>query len=349
MTSFFVNGVKWDAAHTERSIDIAYFYYCHKVNKDADFYAFENAGSKEDFLRQDIARAVKNESSLKKLTSYIKCNGGDVLQSKNNPDILYKTLLDVSASFMLDREKLAFIERDGRAIDFFWSLFHMYSIDLTAYRERRSSELKVSPLAKLNPVMSHDMYTPRINSYHERSLLSHKLLISTQAINDKDRFNDIVRFFDRWNCSISEKSKHLASMEKIWEIQKNHIDMVKWVKLNQNMYKWAWEYTLENAFNNQVPLWATKDGSNEFIGRQLVIAWDLMFSNPDRQALFMMRFKKAASQQKTRMKRETIKPSTFYLDDDVKKKLNVMVKNLKMTKSALIASLIENADENDLR
>ena len=71
--------------------------------------------------------------------------------------------------------------------------------------------------------------------------------------------------------------------------------------------------------------------------------------NPDRQALFMMRFKKAASQQKTRMKRETIKPSTFYLDDDVKKKLNVMVKNLKMTKSALIASLIENADENDLR
>lgn len=225
----------------------------------------------------------------------------------------------------------------------------MYSIDLAAYREGRSSELKISPLAKLNPVVRNDMYIARINSYHERTLLSHKLLISTQAINNKDRFNDVVRFFDRWNCSVSEKSKHLASMEKIWEIQKNHTDMVKWVKLNQNMYKWAWEYILEHAFNNQVPLWATKDGSNEFIGRQLVIAWDLMFSNPDRQALFMMRFKKAASQQKTRMKRETIKPSTFYLDDDVKKKLNAMVKNLKMTKSALIASLIEKADENDLR
>ncbi|WP_123785042.1 hypothetical protein [Aeromonas hydrophila] len=349
MTGFFVDGVKWDAAHTGRSIDIAYFYYCHNVNRDADFYAFESTSSKANFLRQDIARAVKNESRLKKLTSYIEFNGGDVLQSKNNSDILYKALLDVSASFMLDREKLAFIERDERTIDFFWSLFHMYSIDLAAYREGRSSELKTSPLAKLNPVVHNDMYIARINSYHERALLSHKLLISTQAINNKDRFNDVVRFFDRWNCSISEKSKHLASMEKIWGIQKNHTDMVKWVKLNQNMYKWAWEYTLENAFNNQVPLWATKDGSNEFIGRQLVIAWDLMFSNPDRQALFMMRFKKAASQQKTRMKRETIKPSTFYLDDDVKKKLNIMVKNLKITKSALIASLIEKADENDLR
>lgn len=349
MTGFCVNGVKWDAAHTGRSIDIAYFYYCHNVNRDADFYAFESTSSKANFLRQDIARAVKNESRLKKLTSYIKCNGGDVLQSKNNPDILYKALLDISVSFMLDREKLAFIEKDGRAIDFFWSLVHMYSIDLAAYREGRSSELSISPLAKLNPDMPHDIYTARKKSYHERSLLSHKLHISTQAINEKDRFNDIVRFFDRWDCSISEKSKHLASMEKVWEIQKNNTDMVKWVKLNQNMYKWAWEYILENAFNNQVPLWATKDGSNEFIGRQLVIAWDLMFSNPDRQALFMMRFKKAASQQKTRMKRETIKPSTFYLDDDVKEKLNAMVKNLKMTKSALVASLIENADENDLR
>lgn len=343
MSGFSVNGVKWDGFSAERSIDIAYFYYCYKVNGDVDFYAFENENSKANFLRQDIAAAVKNEVRLKKLIHYIEHNSGDVPPPKNNPDILYKALLNVSVSFMLDREKLLFIERDSRAVDFFWSLLHMYSIDEAAYREGRTSELKLSPLVKLNSIMVRDIYTSRKKMFYERNLLSHKLNISTQAINEKDRFNDVVRFFDRWDCTISGKSKHLASMEKIWELQKDATDMVKWVKLNQNMCEWAWEYVLKNVFNNQLPLWACNDGPKEFIGRQLVIAWDLMFANPDRQALFMMKFKKAASQQKTRMKRETIKPSTFYLNDDVKRKLDDMAMRLKLTKTALIEKLIEDA------
>lgn len=344
MTGFYVDGIKWDNTSTGRAIDAAYFYYCYKINKDADFRVFENEQSKDCFLRKDIALAVKNTVKLKKLIHHIESNGGDIPPPQNNPDALYKALLNTSASFMLDREKLTFIERDGRAIDFFWSLLHMYSVDPAAYRDGRRSELKISPLTKLNPVTPPDMYTSRNKNYHERCLLSHKLNISTQSINEKDRFNDIVRFFDRWDCSISEKSKHLAAMAGIWETQKDSTDMVQWVKLNQNMHKWAWEYVLTNGFNNQLPLWACKDGPKEFIGRQLVIAWDLMFANPDRQALFMMRFKKAASQQKTRMKRETIKPSSFYLNDDVKKKLDDMATRLKLTKSALIEKLIEDAN-----
>lgn len=344
MVEFFVNGIEWDSNSAERAIDVAYFYYCYKINKDADFHAFESKQSKDVFLRKDIALAVKNTVKLKKLIHHIEYNGGDIPPSENNPDAFYKALLNASASFMLDREKLTFIERDDRAIDFFWSLLHMYSVDKAAYRDGRTSELKLSPLTKLNPIMPPNMYTSRNKNYHERCLLSHQLCISTQSINEKDRFNDIVRFFDRWDCSISEKSKHLAAMAEIWGAQKDFTDMVKWVKLNQNMHKWAWEYVLTNGFNNQLPLWACKDGPKEFIGRQLVIAWDLMFANPDRQALFMMRFKKAASQQKTRMKRETIKPSSFYLNDDVKKKLDDMATRRKLTKSALIEELIENAN-----
>ncbi|MBR7631493.1 hypothetical protein KAT72_21495 [Aeromonas popoffii] len=138
MAGFYVDGIEWDDVSAERAIDIAYFNYCYKVNKDADFHAFESKQSKDRFLRQDIALAVKITVKLKKLIHHAGYNGGDILPTKNNPDALYKALLNASVSFMLDREKLVFIEGGGRAVDFFWSLLHMYSVDAASYRDGRT-------------------------------------------------------------------------------------------------------------------------------------------------------------------------------------------------------------------
>ncbi len=323
-----------------RIIDLVFFDLLHLIRNEESIYLYISDDSKALKIK-DVISSLFNDSKHNLLITYIRKYGIDI--DEKDPDGIFDVLMMIAKGNIIHIDLFTPLLLDDRTIDFTWSILRLYSSANYLRQGLNDMPLELSPLTHYNTTDNDGPYARRNYKSHERRLMFNILHLKNENIRIEDRAEDIIHFFDRWNCSEQTKINQIKVIDKLLVEQRKYNDMVNWYKKNKNMTEWAWNYFKTQVFTGTIPLWANEYEAPNFLARQLITAWDLLCLNRDRQALVMLKFKNAASRQKTRIKRETIKPSSFYLSQDTNEKLNSLANHYKTTRTALIEKLICDA------
>ena len=224
--------------------------------------------------------------------------------------------------YILPKEKFDWIKVDERHCFFIWlSVRNRYNPDLTVsqYRDKR---------IKWNEQTLYDQMRLDINP------------ASTKA-----RYESIIRFFDTLGASVNDIELYFSFLKEAL----NNINSYSFTWLDEKdeeQCQWAWDYIKKSdngIYNRYIQ---TPIGENE---RYLFViaSFDYWYAHADTKLRFLDKMRNAWMQKKHRSKqvKENRKPLNTNLDEEVKKRLNLLAKLQNKTISETLEDMINQAYE----
>lgn len=142
-----------------------------------------------------------------------------------------------------------------------------------------------------------------------------------------ERYDEIIKFFDKLEFDKKDKIMILNSMEHQLQFVYTFSRSFNWLKQNSlEQYQWAWEYiknSKSSIFNCIIP--TPRCTEERYLS--IIALFDFWNVSAAEKELFLIKFKKAWSQKKYRDEMKDKKPLNVYISGDVKNKLDFLSKN----------------------
>lgn len=258
-------------------------------------------------------------------------------------DRMALSLIDEAEQRLLSLDELSWIKDDERACYFVWA-----SIYLNRYYSDPNHPTTASPVqpptddlyryAPYNPTATTPSPTPQYAFPYS------KLGLKDNPSNSMERFNEVVKYFDRIQQPNKWKLDLIAHLKDAWGQIFSSRKPFPWLeKDNDEQCRWAWEYMKKNdGYSRLKPMnYRLTPTSTAEIYIAIYGVYDTWNVAPDTKRLFSIDFNKAWQQKKLRDGRQGKKACSLVLHEDVKLKLDELAKTRKVTLSQLVEQLIE--------
>jgi hypothetical protein len=162
--------------------------------------------------------------------------------------------------------------------------------------------------------------------------------------NSKERFDEIVKFFDRTMQPLDWQRLLVAHLKSQWSQIYTARKPFTWLKQDyDDQIRWAWEYICKPKWGeNRPPLNGFAPTGKAEMYLAIYAAFDSWGATSESKRLFLIDFNKAWHQKKLRDSRAGAKPCSFVLREEVKGKLDIMATQRSMKLNKLVEELIEN-------
>ncbi|WP_299198009.1 hypothetical protein [uncultured Amphritea sp.] len=171
-----------------------------------------------------------------------------------------------------------------------------------------------------------------------------QLYLKAAPSSTKERYKEIVRFFDRVAQPLGWQQDLVAYFKSQWAQIYRSRKPFTWLKQdNEDQIRWAWEYLSKMSFGVSKPsVFAFAPTSCEEIYLAIYAAFDSWDALPDSKRLFTNDFNKAWQQKKHRDNRQGKKACNLVLREEIKQKLDNMAAARGMKLNQFVETLIEN-------
>lgn len=291
-----------------------------------------------------------NASSTTEGTAIINQAIADCSKSTEDKDTFAKWLIDNAEQTLLPLSELNWIEGNDRACYWVWLTLvrgGVYGLSASALQENVRPAvspyidysrygLQLNPQASLNSAPSQ----PQISSYD-------KLGLKLQTSSTRERFEEIVNFFDRVGQLVEWQIDLVSRLKSDWATIFRARPPFSWLKSNdEGQCRWAWEYISKPSFDQNRPsvLHLNPTGTAEMYS-SVFAAFDAWRASSSDKRLFLMDFNKAWQQKKHRENRQGKKACNFVLREEVKGMLDEMAARRDMKLNQLVEELIEREYE----
>lgn len=235
---------------------------------------------------------------------------------------LAQSLITEAKQSLLPLNEFSWIKDDERACYFFWA-----SIYLTYYYSTPNHPTFVTP-----------------GQLHIHALYYNQLSLKNNPSDTMERFDEIVKYFDRIPEPTKWKLDLIAHLKGIWGHIFSSRKPFSWLeKDNDEQCRWAWEYMRKtDSYSSFKPMtYQFTPTSTAEIYLAIYAVYDTWRVAPDFKRLFSIDFNKAWQQKKLRDSRQGKKACSLVLHNDIKLKLDELAKTKNVTLSELVEQLIE--------
>jgi hypothetical protein len=166
--------------------------------------------------------------------------------------------------------------------------------------------------------------------------------------NSDDRFENIIQFFDSVPQPKIWRKRLLKYLKEFWAIIYNERKPFPWLNPNDSeQCEWAWNFISNTNNTYSTP---NIDGILPINQKEKYLAvyaaYDCWNAPSDSKKLFSHNFNKAWHQKKHRDSRQGKKVCNFVLHEDVKRKLDQMADERRISRNRLVEMLIDNEYSN---
>tara|TARA_B110000211_G_scaffold201656_1_gene233367 strand:- start:644 stop:1561 length:918 start_codon:yes stop_codon:yes gene_type:complete len=231
-------------------------------------------------------------------------------------------LIDEAKQALLPLDEFSWIKDNERACYFVWA-----SIYLHYYYSAPSHPAIVAP-----------------GQQPTHALLYNQLSLKNNPSDTMERFDEVVKYFDRIPQPNKWKLDLIAHLKGIWGHIFSSRKPFSWLeKDNDEQCRWAWEYLRKtDGYSSSKPMtYQFTPTSTAEIYLAIYAAYDTWIIDNGAKRLFKSDFSKAWQQKKLRDGRQGKKACSLVLHEDVKLKLDELAKTRKITLSQLVEQLIE--------
>ena len=234
---------------------------------------------------------------------------------------LVQSLITEAKKSLLPLDEFSWIKGDERACYFVWAsiyLYYYYS-------------------APSHPTIVTSGHTPTYALYYNQ------LSLKNNPSDNMERFDEVVKYFDRIPQPSRWKLDLIAHLKGIWGYIFSNRKPFSWLeKDNDEQCRWAWDYINKIDWDNSKPMISQLSvTSTEEMYFAIYAAYDTWKAKTEAKRLFTIDFNKAWQQKKHRDSRQGKKACSLVLQEDVKLKLDELAKTRKVTLSQLVEQLIE--------
>ncbi|MBG9996809.1 hypothetical protein I6F50_17300 [Pseudoalteromonas sp. NZS127_1] len=258
-------------------------------------------------------------------------------------DQMALSLIDEAKQALLPLDEFSWFKDDERACYFVWA-----SIYLNSYYS-----------APNHPATATQLQSPTYNPYYydpssptatapsptpQYALSYSQLGLKNNLSNSMERFNEVVKYFDRVRQLKEWKLGLITHLKGIWGHIFSSRKPFPWLeKDNDEQCRWAWEYMRKtDSYSSSKPMtYRFTPTSTAEIYLAIYAVYDTWNVAPDSKRLFSIDFNKAWQQKKLRDGRQGKKACSLVLHKDIKLKLDELAKTRKVTLSQLVEQLIE--------
>ncbi|MEL7307099.1 MAG: hypothetical protein AAGK05_03985 [Pseudomonadota bacterium] len=237
-------------------------------------------------------------------------------------DKMIQSLIAEAEQSLLSLNEFDWIKDNERACYFLWAsiYFNSYAISPDSPWASQTQE-----------------YEPRyvhFYSYHN---------LKSNPSNTAERYDEVVKYFDRVQQPIDWKLNLLSHLKNIWARIFTSRKPFTWLERdNEEQCRWAWDYLRKIKYDYTRPMIDKLSPTNTAeIYLAIYGVYDIWNVAPDTKRLFSIDFNKAWQQKKLRDGRQGKKACSLVLHKDTKLKLDELAKTRKVTLSQLVEQLIE--------
>ncbi|MBB1351238.1 MULTISPECIES: hypothetical protein [unclassified Pseudoalteromonas] len=243
---------------------------------------------------------------------------------------MVQSLIAEAEQSLLSLDEFDWIKDNERACYFLWA-----SIYLNSY-----AEYPAHPLA----LQTQEHQPQYIHFYSQHNLKSN-------PSNSKERFGEVVNYFDRVRQPREWKLNLIAHLKGIWGHIFSSRKPFSWLeKDNEEQCRWAWDYISKIDWDNSKPMISQLSAtSTKEMYFAIYAAYDTWNAATEAKRLFTIDFNKAWQQKKHRDSRQGKKACSLVLHEDIKNKLDELAKTRKVTLSQLVEQLIEKEHSSTLK
>lgn len=172
----------------------------------------------------------------------------------------------------------------------------------------------------------------------------HELQLKTNPSSSKERFGELVKFFDRVDQPLKWQQDLLSSLKNDWTRIYTARKPFTWLeKNNEEQIRWAWEYlNKDNYVFNKPRIYRLYPTCIKEMYLAIYAAFDSWDERFQLKRLFLNDFNKAWQQKKHRDSRQGKKVCNLVLREEVKQKLDDMAAARGMKLNQFVETLIEN-------
>ncbi|TKB56303.1 hypothetical protein [Ferrimonas aestuarii] len=248
------------------------------------------------------------------------------LDDKRKLRLLRELVLEAKDS-LVPIDKFKWIECSDRAIYWVWMT--------VAHSSYKPSPFM--PCAELNVAE----YELDLVSYKNHGL---KMIISSS----KDRFKELVRFFDRVNQPLGWKLDLIDELSREWAKIYSDKKPFSWLKEDdEEQCRWAFDYIKsyggKQGLHQKPVLPPTQPVELKEMYLSIYAAFDAWNCIPDLKKMFAQSFNRAWQQKKLRDNRKGKKACSFVIREDAKSKLDEMAKAQGIHINQLVEKLIDDS------
>ncbi len=177
----------------------------------------------------------------------------------------------------------------------------------------------------------------------KQALNYHRLSLKKNPSSSMERFNEVVKYFDRVRQPSKWKLELIAFLKSIWSMIFSTRKPFRWLdRKNEEQCQWAWDYIQKNDSGSLKPnTYQLQATSTKEMYLAIYAAYDIWRTDNGTKRLFTSDFNRAWQQKKLRDGRQGKKACSLVLHEDIKNKLDELAETRKVTLSQLVEQLIE--------
>ncbi|WP_299686997.1 hypothetical protein [uncultured Vibrio sp.] len=172
--------------------------------------------------------------------------------------------------------------------------------------------------------------------------------LNPMPTNSKERYTEIVRFFDMGNWANEIQRQQLATMKQVWQSIFIAPKPLRWLSpKDEEQCIWAWSYFTSYFQNSNTtsspPILGVFPQNAKERYLALCASFDAWYASAESKKLFLININKAWHQKKHRDNMKGKKACSFVLHNDVKSQLDELASARRMKKNEYVESLIKDA------
>lgn len=240
----------------------------------------------------------------------------------NEKEQLVQSLITEAKQSLLPLDEFSWIKDDERVCYFVWASIYLYY-----YYSAPNHPTSVAP-----------------GQPHTHALYYNQLSLKNNPSDTMERFDEVVKYFDRIPQPSKWKLDLIAYLKGAWGHIFSSRKPFSWLeKDNDEQCRWAWEYIRKtDSYSSSKPMtYQFTPTSTAEIYLAIYAVYDTWSVAPDFKRLFSIDFNKAWQQKKLRDSRQSKKACSLVLHKDIKLKLDELAKTKNVTLSQLVEQLIE--------
>lgn len=170
--------------------------------------------------------------------------------------------------------------------------------------------------------------------------------LNPMPIDSKERYTEIIRFFDMGNWTIKMQRQQLTTMKQLWQSIFIAPKPLRWLSpKDEDQCIWAWGYFMSYFQNSNTtsspPILGVFPQNTKERYLALYATFDAWYANADSKKLFLININKAWHQKKHRDSMQGKKACSFVLNNDVKDQLDELAAMYGMKKNEYIEQMIK--------
>ncbi|WP_262111399.1 hypothetical protein [Aeromonas sp. Marseille-Q5825] len=335
--------VTWNTKKEEREIMFLYDLFADDAgwrgrrNRDVSMPAIEVAAKKLDsFILGVLNDRDERRFLISKLRDMKLCTRGAHSEEPSQIKSLMKEIFDCCN---LSSEAFDWISPENqRLCNFLWACLRISHSSLSGILTYKQA-LKIPDESDEEAQDQRPVIDLLGTKSNHRYYLYDQLGLPKFASDSHTKKNCIVRFFDLWNSSREKKEKQMEAFSHAWNKIKNKSKMVDWLKKNDDMAGWAWNYTAKTYLSLKIPAWVDLSNSKKDEKEALITLYDLL--SVEHRAIWMASLNKSGAQQKYRKNSSDRKAMGIPLSEEHKGMLKKMAKDSNLRIYQVVEDMIE--------